>query len=67
MSESRITRTQSELWRKLGVSYPATASLGRITASASDAMAMARRLAREDAFFAGASSGANVVAALRLA
>ena len=32
-----------------------------------EAEAMARRLAREEALFAGASSGANVVAALRLA
>ncbi len=32
-----------------------------------DAKAMARRLAREEGFFAGTSSGANVVAALRLA
>jgi cysteine synthase A len=32
-----------------------------------DAKAMARRLAREEALFAGTSSGANVVAALRLA
>ena len=32
-----------------------------------DAMIMARRLAREEGLFAGASSGANVVAALRLA
>lgn len=38
-----------------------------MTVSASDAMAMARRLAREEGLFAGASSGANVVAALRLA
>ncbi len=38
-----------------------------ITVSANDAMAMARRLAREEGLFAGASSGANVVAALRLA
>ena len=38
-----------------------------ITVSAADAMAMARRLAREEGLFAGASSGANVVAALRLA
>jgi cysteine synthase len=38
-----------------------------ITVSAGDAMAMARRLAREEGLFAGASSGANVVAALRLA
>jgi len=38
-----------------------------VTVSASDAMAMARRLAREEGLFAGASSGANVVAALRLA
>ena len=35
--------------------------------AAVDAMAMARRLAREEGLFAGASSGANVVAALRLA
>ena len=32
-----------------------------------DAIAMARRLAREEAVFAGTSSGANVVAALRVA
>ena len=32
-----------------------------------EAMAMSRRLAREEAIFAGASSGANVVAALRVA
>ena len=38
-----------------------------ITVSANDAMAMARRLAREEGLFAGVSSGANVVAALRLA
>jgi cysteine synthase A len=35
--------------------------------SADDAFAMARRLAREEGLFAGASSGANVVAALRVA
>jgi cysteine synthase A len=32
-----------------------------------EAKAMARRLAREEAIFAGTSSGANVVAALRVA
>ena len=32
-----------------------------------DAKEMARRLAREEALFAGTSSGANVVASLRLA
>jgi cysteine synthase A len=32
-----------------------------------DAKAMARRLAREEALFAGTSSGANVVAAIRVA
>lgn len=35
--------------------------------STKDAMDMARRLAREEALFAGTSSGANVVAALRVA
>jgi cysteine synthase A len=35
--------------------------------STSEATAMARRLAREEALFAGTSSGANVVAALRVA
>jgi len=35
--------------------------------SSADAMAMARRLARDEAIFAGTSSGANVVAALRVA
>ena len=38
-----------------------------IPVPAADAMAMSRRLAREEGLFAGASSGANVVAALRLA
>lgn len=37
------------------------------TVSTSDAMAMARRLAREEAIFAGTSTGANVAAALRVA
>ena len=37
------------------------------TVSSSDAMAMARRLAKEEGIFAGTSSGANVVAALRIA
>ena len=32
-----------------------------------EAKAMARRLAREEALFAGTSSGANVIAALRVA
>ena len=32
-----------------------------------DAMAMARRLAREEAVFAGTSTGANLVAALEIA
>jgi cysteine synthase len=35
--------------------------------STADAKAMARRLTREEALFAGTSSGANVVAAIRLA
>ena len=38
-----------------------------IAVSAVDAMAMSRQLAREEGLFGGASSGANVVAALRLA
>ena len=38
-----------------------------ITVTAAEAMAMSRRLAREEGLFGGASSGANVVAALRLA
>jgi len=37
------------------------------TVATDDAMAMARRLAREEGIFAGTSSGANVAAALRLA
>ena len=37
------------------------------TVTTDDAIAMARRLAREEGLFAGASSGANVVAALRVA
>ncbi|HKK08007.1 MAG TPA: pyridoxal-phosphate dependent enzyme, partial [Gemmatimonadota bacterium] len=35
--------------------------------STDEALAMARRLAREEALFAGTSSGANVVAAIRVA
>jgi cysteine synthase A len=38
-----------------------------MTVSTDDAMVMARRLAREEGLFAGTSSGANVVAALRVA
>jgi cysteine synthase A len=38
-----------------------------VTVSTGEAKAMARRLAREEGLFAGTSSGANVVAALRLA
>jgi cysteine synthase A len=38
-----------------------------VPVSTADAKAMARRLAREEALFAGTSSGANVVAAIRLA
>ena len=38
-----------------------------MTVSTSEAKAMARRLTREEGLFAGTSSGANVVAALRLA
>ena len=37
------------------------------TVTTNEAMAMARRLAREEGLFAGTSSGANVVAALRVA
>ena len=38
-----------------------------LTVSSAEAMAMARRLAREEGIFGGTSSGANVAAALRLA
>jgi cysteine synthase A len=38
-----------------------------VPVSTEDAKAMARRLAREEALFAGTSSGANVVAAIRVA
>lgn len=38
-----------------------------VAVSTDDAKAMARRLAREEGLFAGTSSGANVVAALRVA
>ncbi|HSG47321.1 MAG TPA: cysteine synthase family protein [Longimicrobiales bacterium] len=38
-----------------------------VAVSTSESMAMSRRLAREEALFAGTSSGANVVAALRVA
>jgi cysteine synthase A len=38
-----------------------------VAVSTADAKAMTRRLAREEALFAGTSSGANVVAALRVA
>jgi cysteine synthase A len=38
-----------------------------LSVSTNDAEAMARRLAREEGLFAGTSSGANVVAAIRVA
>ena len=38
-----------------------------LTVATHEAKAMARRLAREEAIFAGPSSGANVVASLRVA
>jgi cysteine synthase A len=38
-----------------------------MTVSTDDAMAMARRLAREEALFAGTSTGANLIAALNVA
>jgi len=38
-----------------------------LTVSTAEAKAMARRLAREEGIFAGTSTGANVVAALRVA
>jgi cysteine synthase len=38
-----------------------------MTVSTEEAMSMARRLAREEALFVGTSSGANVVASLRIA
>jgi cysteine synthase len=38
-----------------------------LTVSTEDAMSMARRLAKEEGIFAGTSTGANVVAALRVA
>ena len=38
-----------------------------VTVSTDEAKAMARRLAREEAIFAGTSTGANIVAALRVA
>jgi len=38
-----------------------------LTVSSEEAMATARRLAREEAIFAGTSTGANVAAALRVA
>ena len=40
---------------------------GIVAVATDDANAMARRLAREEALFAGTSSGANVVAAIRVA
>jgi cysteine synthase len=38
-----------------------------LTVSTDDAKAMARRLAKEEAIFAGTSTGANIVASLRIA
>ncbi len=38
-----------------------------VSVTTADAKAMARRLAREEALFAGTSSGANVIAAIRVA
>ena len=38
-----------------------------VTVSTEDAKALARRLARDEAIFAGTSTGANIVAALQVA
>lgn len=38
-----------------------------LTVSTEEAKAMARRLAKEEAIFAGTSTGANIVASLRIA
>ena len=48
------------LWDPVPIDEVATVSTG-------DAMAMARRLAREEGIFAGTSTGANVNVALRVA
>lgn len=48
------------LWKPGEVNYI-------LTVSTDEANAMARRLAREEAIFAGSSTGANVVAAIRVA
>jgi cysteine synthase len=47
--------------------YHADEVTGILTVSTDEAKSMARRLAAEEGIFAGTSSGANVVAALRLA
>ena len=47
--------------------YDASLVDGVEAVATDDARAMARRLAREEGLFAGTSSGANVIAALRVA
>ena len=53
------------------VSFHHSGSLDKVneilTVTTEEAKAMARRLAREEGLFAGTSSGANVVAAIRVA
>ena len=52
---------------KVGANEPAVPADEIQTVTTNDAKQMARRLAREEGIFAGPSSGANVVAALRVA
>jgi len=47
--------------------YDPTLADAELTVATEDAYAMCRRLAREEGVFVGPSSGANVVAALRVA
>jgi cysteine synthase len=55
-------------WRKRSGLRPADEFADRIDkVSTEEAVAMSRRLAREEGLFAGTSTGGNVIAALRLA
>jgi cysteine synthase len=65
----RRTRTLGSLGSLLSVARsPVTRASARSRRSQTDdAKEMARRIAREEALFAGTSSGANVVAAIQVA
>ena len=61
------TRLKGSVWRFLPPLFHSDEVTEMLTVSTGNAKAMARSLARDEAIFAGTSTGANVVAALEVA